>query len=392
MFSKLSQQQWLLSVLTLGYQNGPDDWSQLTLADVGGDPLLWEFAHYMSSWADVALPLLWGAWWCYREGLVQGLLRCLSVLIPFFQYNNNINYVFATVVHLGMVHGNQGGIRDWLVAGHFRLSSAETGELAFRHYTSRVNRFTNPSTAQCRQCLFDLVPGWEAARSWKGLLGLSAPRPHRAKVAYNSKWCEGVMVWFSNLWEELVHEHCLPDVAFPRGGGWLQRGVVADVHRTVQTRLKTLTGSHKSVVESDDGVEELRALGDTPEHSNWVNDLRKGKAVWLQELKKKAVQFAGPVVARPTPLKYAAEKAPPVFVSSADWLLIHTPPPDSDDEAAAAPKVARARSGVPSKSSSSRVAPVDSESDDDVLLSVVYKRLCEDAAEEEPPAKRRGLQ
>ena len=394
-FYSLKQMQWLLSVLALSYMNSSVDFSNTTLEDVGGDKLLFDFVLYLSSIFDVVLPLLWGAWWTYREGKPVEFWRLLCALLPFLQYNNAFNYVFAIAVSCGQVLGNEGGVKDWLVAGHFRLSSAETGELAFNFLSRRLYKHTAPDLKAIKKELFGLGPHWDADRRWKSLLGVAKRKPYRARVAHDSVWVQRTVDWLERLSEGLVDKGQLPDIPLPRRGGCLQVELPGLVVRQVNNRMKTVIRESKGVVDKNDGVPSLSSLRTRREHLNWSEDLLSGRTAWQQWLVNK---FGSSVdtsnfVKRPPIAKKREVRLPTTFVTVDEWELNESARELARESERK--KRGRKRAGsvdsvgsVESVSKQSRFDPgvgmqlddEDSDSDDNTVLRLVGQRLQKEKA------------
>lgn len=258
--TKVAQQQWFLCVLALAYQNQTVSFCEW---EIGSDTHneTKEFVDYLAAVFDCALPLCWGAWWLYREGRTADLLKTLCMLLPLLHYCKHPNYVFGTAYHCSLLLGNSGGALQWMKDGMFRLSCAETGELAFKFVSDRL-RSTNiySDQAAVERGMFGLPVFWQAQQHCNSLFLQHAKKVYRAQVAYDGKWVIRVQGWISMVVSKLESEQVLGN-AWPHGGSFLQpqlkRGISAYLDERVATLVKEepayLKGRHSY------GAERVRA-------------------------------------------------------------------------------------------------------------------------------------
>ena len=147
-----------------------------------------------------------------------------------------------------------------MTAGHFRLGSAETGELGFRFLSKRVSRHNCPDEDFITKTLFELIPHWEADLWWKKVLGIATRKPYRVRVAHDCRWVKDVAEWVDSASRALVDKELVVQGPFPRRGGCLQPELPGLVVKSVQTRMHTVLTTPKDVIGEDEGIPELRSL------------------------------------------------------------------------------------------------------------------------------------
>ena len=324
-FGRLKQLQWLLSVMSLAYNNCDVCFADLDWGSTRPHPLLFEWCQYLSSIFDFLLPCIWGGWWCYREGRPRDLWKLLGCLLPFLQYSNRNNYVIGVFFSVGAIQGNLGGVREWLTEGMFRLGAAETGELGFKFLTSRLRRYNKLDMKLVRTNLFALRPHWDAQVRWGKILGKEHKfKPHRTRIAHDCRWVQNLSLWIDSVHTEMTENNNLLRVDFPRRGGCLQQELPTMILEAVKTRLKTLSKSSQSETMPHGvvvGVEELWRVGQQEEHWYDNQKLKQADLKWIEWFENRYGDCdTSEFKPRPPVYKYKASKAADLWVTPDEWV------------------------------------------------------------------------
>ncbi len=258
-FDKCSHMQWLLSVLVLAYKNsgvkfhqGVQKYLQKPLP--GGAPVgpALDFATYLYGVFDISLPLIFGAWWLYREGQNKKLMAVLNQLVPLLEYQRHPSYSACLAFHLSLLHSNGGGCGTWMSDSSGKLGSAEVGELAFKFLKLRLQPYAiKGEMPTISKVLFSLLPAWEASQLWHDLLGLHPRKVHRQEVEWGGVWVGRAMLFVKKVHGQMM-EGMVPEGRWPQRGGFLQKSVRGAVLKRLVTRTTSFVHGELPWMEGQD--------------------------------------------------------------------------------------------------------------------------------------------